>query len=322
MTLLGTCRSRAMVQATPRGAANTATKISGMITAKTYATRCGRCTAGRDAATGWAGVAGNACDSCGGGHLGSMPDMRPGLEGAVQEPVCLAELVRAKNYCFVTAGRHLDIVPDVPKPSPTAPRRKRKPQKLLLVSHIPQSNIPAAPPITDTSRSTADPCGDRDGRQWVLGKVSRPARAPKAMYAAKLHCSTSSRAVEMGEIPLGVRLLHEELQPFAGRGRLAEGLRRTPNQVSDVAASLLNVWSCASSLGSRARGGRTLLQKGEMKHNLPTTFVMDVCPSHSRFRPISADIERSRKPSKEARFRALKAVARVRIPSGLPGGSS
>ena len=126
-------------------------------------------------------------------------------------------------------------------------------------------------------------------------------------------------AVEMGEIPLGVRLLHEELQPFAGRGRLAEGLRRTPNQVSDVAANVLNVWPCASSLGSRAPGGRTLLQKGEMKHNLPTTFVMDVCPSHSRFRPISADIKRSRKPSKEARFRALKAVARVRIPSGLPG---
>jgi hypothetical protein len=47
--------------------------------------------------------------------------MRPGLESAVQEPVCLAELVRAKNYCFVTAGRHLDIVPDVPKLSPTAP---------------------------------------------------------------------------------------------------------------------------------------------------------------------------------------------------------
>ena len=39
---------------------------------------------------------------------------------------------------------------------------------------------------------------------------------------------------------------------------------------------------------------------------------------HTRFQPISADIERSRKPSKEARFRALNAVARVRIPSGLP----
>ena len=80
------CRSRAMVQATPRGAANTATKISGMITAKTYATRCGRCTAGRDAATGWAGVAGKACDSCGGGHLGSTLDMRQGPEVAVHVP--------------------------------------------------------------------------------------------------------------------------------------------------------------------------------------------------------------------------------------------
>ena len=95
---------------------------------------------------------------------------------------------------------------------------------------------------------------------------------------------------------------------------------RARNQVSDVAASLLNVLSCASSLGLRARGGRTLLQTGESKDKLPTTFVTNVCPSHRRFQPISADIERSRKPSEEARFRALKAVARVRIPSGLPGG--
>src|SRR5215211_4706430 len=97
-------------------------------------------------------------------------------------------------------------------------------------------------------------------------------------------------------------------------------LSRTHNQVSDVAASLLNVLSCASSLGLRARGGRTLLQTDESKNKPPTTIVTNVCPSHSRFRPISADIERSRKLSKEARFRALKAVARVRIPSGLPGG--
>ena len=96
------------------------------------------------------------------------------------------------------------------------------------------------------------------------------------------------------------------------------GPSRTHNQVSDVAASLLNVLSCASSLGLRARGGRTLLQTGESKDKLPTTFVTNVCPSHSRFQPISDDIERSRKLSKEARFRALKAVARVRIPSGLP----
>ena len=96
-------------------------------------------------------------------------------------------------------------------------------------------------------------------------------------------------------------------------------LRPERKPVSDVAASLLNVWSCASSLGLRTRGGRTLLQKGESKGNLPTIFVVNVCPSHSRFQPISADIERSRKLPKEARFRALKAVARVRIPSGLPG---
>src|SRR5829696_4339069 len=86
---------------------------------------------------------------------------------------------------------------------------------------------------------------------------------------------------------------------------------------SDIAVRVLSVWFHALGLGSRERGGRTLLQKGESKDNLPTIFVMNVCPSHSRFQPITADIERSRKRSKEARFRALKAVARVRIPSGL-----
>jgi hypothetical protein len=61
--------------------------------------------------------------------------------------------------------------------------------------------------------------------------------------------------------------------------------------VSDVAASLLNVWSCASSLGLRTRRGRTLLQQGESKDNLPTTVVVNVCPSHCRFQPISRDLE-------------------------------
>src|SRR5215212_4770328 len=86
-------------------------------------------------------------------------------------------------------------------------------------------------------------------------------------------------------------------------------LSRTHNQVSDVAASLLNVLSCAPGLGLRVRGGRTLLQTDESKDKPPTTTVTNVCPSHSRFQPISADIERSRKAAKEARFRALKAVA-------------
>jgi len=67
-----------------------------MITAKTYATRCGRCTAGSGAtdcddaggcaAAGWGGAAKNAGDSCGGGHLGSTLDMRQGFEVAVHVP--------------------------------------------------------------------------------------------------------------------------------------------------------------------------------------------------------------------------------------------
>jgi hypothetical protein len=96
---------------------------------------------------------------------------------------------------------------------------------------------------------------------------------------------------------------------------------RTHNQVSDVAASLPNVWSRASSLGLGARRGGTLLQKGESKDKLPTTFVMNVCPSHSRFQPLSADIERSRKLSKEARFRALKAVQEsLQLPCSTAAG--
>jgi undecaprenyl diphosphate synthase len=38
------------------------------------------------------------------------------------DPIGLAELVRPKNYCFVTISRHLDIVPDMAKLSRTAPR--------------------------------------------------------------------------------------------------------------------------------------------------------------------------------------------------------
>ena len=45
-------------------------KITGMIAARTYATRCGRCSGG------CCGAATDVCDSCGGGHLGSTLDMR------------------------------------------------------------------------------------------------------------------------------------------------------------------------------------------------------------------------------------------------------
>jgi undecaprenyl diphosphate synthase len=44
------------------------------------------------------------------------------------DPIGFAELVRAKNHCFVTVSRHLDIVPDMAKPArrarpvPTSPR--------------------------------------------------------------------------------------------------------------------------------------------------------------------------------------------------------
>ena len=70
VTLLGACRIRAMVHATPIGMAIATSKITGIIAARTYATRCGRCTGGCcDAAV-------NVCDSCGGGHPGSTLDMR------------------------------------------------------------------------------------------------------------------------------------------------------------------------------------------------------------------------------------------------------
>jgi undecaprenyl diphosphate synthase len=68
------------------------------------------------------------------------------------DPIGLAELVRAKNYCFVTVGRHLDIVPDVAKLSRTAPRstmgRKRnvKPQPGTRQSRPPAPHPSGARP--------------------------------------------------------------------------------------------------------------------------------------------------------------------------------
>gem|GEM_PF-21255 len=56
--------------------------------------------------------------------LGYRPNLAVAAAQHSDDPISLAELVRAKNYCFVTIGRHLDIVPDVPKLSPTAPRPK------------------------------------------------------------------------------------------------------------------------------------------------------------------------------------------------------
>jgi hypothetical protein len=80
VTVLGLCRNRAIVHATPTGMASATSKITGMIAARTYATRCGRCTAaGCDAAT-------NTGESCGGGHLGSALDMRNGSQVAIQVP--------------------------------------------------------------------------------------------------------------------------------------------------------------------------------------------------------------------------------------------
>jgi hypothetical protein len=70
VTLLGACRTLAIVQATPIGTTIARSKITGMIAARTYAIRCGRCSGG------CCGVAINVCDSCGGGHLGSTLDMR------------------------------------------------------------------------------------------------------------------------------------------------------------------------------------------------------------------------------------------------------
>ena len=80
VTLLGLCRTRAIVHATPTGMASAPSKITGMIADRTYAIRYGRCTTtGRCAAT-------NAGASGGGGHLGSTLDMRHGSQVAIQVP--------------------------------------------------------------------------------------------------------------------------------------------------------------------------------------------------------------------------------------------
>jgi hypothetical protein len=59
-------------------------------------------------------------------------------------------------------------------------------------------------------------------------------------------------------------------------------------EMSNVAASLLIVWSSASSLGGSVEDARP--QKGESQHNTPTTVVLYVCASQSRFQPITRDL--------------------------------
>jgi undecaprenyl diphosphate synthase len=64
------------------------------------------------------------------------------------DAISFTELVRAKNHCFVTIGRHLDIVPDVAKLSRTAPRRTRDRKK----DAKPESGVrPLQPPAAHSS---------------------------------------------------------------------------------------------------------------------------------------------------------------------------
>ena len=59
------------------------------------------------------------------------------------DSIGLAELVRAKNHCFVTISRHLDIVPDVAKLSPTAPRSTPAPHPSgARAPQIPRDRLP------------------------------------------------------------------------------------------------------------------------------------------------------------------------------------
>jgi hypothetical protein len=46
--------------------------------------------------------------------------------------------------------------------------------------------------------------------------------------------------------------------------------------------------------GWRERGGRARLQNGDRQDKLPTTFVLYVCASHSRFQPMTRDPGRCR----------------------------
>jgi undecaprenyl diphosphate synthase len=61
------------------------------------------------------------------------------------DPIGFTELVRAKNHCFVTVCRHLDIVPDMAKlarrarPAPTSPRPHESGAR---PPHIPRNQLP------------------------------------------------------------------------------------------------------------------------------------------------------------------------------------
>ena len=69
-----------------------------------------------------------------------------------------------------------------------------------------------------------------------------------------------------------------------------EGSAGMHDPVSDAVVTLLNMWSYASVLGSRERGGRTRLQKGDNQPNPPTTYLLHVWGKPQQ---ISADSARS-----------------------------
>jgi hypothetical protein len=78
------------------------------------------------------------------------------------------------------------------------------------------------------------------------------------------------------------------------RRKYVDADRPQPVWSRGVAASLLTVWSRALSPGSRERGGRTIPQKGGNRCKLSMISDCTVCPSDSRFRPITKDLGRLR----------------------------
>jgi hypothetical protein len=64
-----------------------------------------------------------------------------------------------------------------------------------------------------------------------------------------------------------------------------------------VAAILLTVWCRALRPGSRERGGRTIPQKCGNRRKLSMISDCTVCPSDSRFRPLTKDLGRLREIS-------------------------
>ena len=124
------------------------------------------------------------------------------------DAISFTEFVRAKNHCFVTVGRHLDIVPDVAKLSRSAPRptrRRKRDAKPERDARQPQAPAPhpsgARPPQIPQDRLPAHVAIVMDGN----GRWAKARNLPRTEGHARGEASLFD--VIEGAIEIGVKYL-------------------------------------------------------------------------------------------------------------------